>query len=52
MLFRSFLCDGGEVEREILFCGPAVKREAVALVTPTTVLCIGGTPDKPYQPDA
>ena len=50
-----FLCDGAEVElgeREILLCGPEVKREAVALVTPTAVLCIGGTPDKPYQPDA
>jgi uncharacterized cupin superfamily protein len=50
-----FLCDGAEVElgqREILLCGPEVEREAVALATPTIVLCVGGTPDKPYQPDA
>ena len=49
------LCDGTEVElgeREILLCGPEVEREAVALATPTIVLCVGGTPDKPYQPDA
>jgi hypothetical protein len=50
-----FVCDGTEVElgeHEILYCGPEVKREAIALASPTTVLCIGGTPDRPYQPDA
>jgi hypothetical protein len=50
-----FTCDGTEVElghHEMLLCGPEVMRDAIALVSPTTVLCIGGTPDKPYQPDA
>ena len=50
-----FMCDGTEMElgeREMLLVSPDVSREAIALQTPTTVLCIGGTPDKPYQPDA
>jgi len=28
-----------------------VRREAVALESPTVVLCAGGTPGRPYEPD-
>ncbi len=48
-----FLCDGEEVELrpgELLYVRPEVKREAVALETPTVVFMVGGVPDGPYRP--
>ncbi len=48
-----FLCDGEEVELrpvELLYVRPEVKREAVALETPTVVFMVGGVPGGPYRP--
>jgi uncharacterized cupin superfamily protein len=46
-----FTCDGETVDvgpGDVLFAGPAVVREAVALETPTLLVMIGGTPEMPY----
>ena len=48
-----FVCDGGEVELgpgELLFARPGVRREAVALETPTMVFMVGGRPGHAYSP--
>ena len=48
-----FTCDGEDVELapgEVLFARPGVRREAVALATPTTVLIVGGRPGQAYAP--
>src|ERR687888_679158 len=48
-----FVCDGEPVELgsgEALFARPGVKREAVAMETPTVVLIVGGRPGEPYTP--
>jgi len=48
-----FVCDGETVELargEALFAEPGVKREAVALETPTMLLILGGRPGEAYTP--
>ena len=48
-----FVCDGEAVELgtgELLYARPGVRREAVALQTPTTVLIVGGRPGESYSP--
>ena len=48
-----FVCDGEEVELgrgEAVFAQPGVKREAVALETPTMLLIVGGRPGESYAP--
>lgn len=48
-----FVCDGEEAELgpgEVLFARPGVKREAIALETPTMLLMVGGRPGEPYSP--
>ena len=48
-----FVCDGEPVELgpgEMLFARPGVRREAVALETPTMVFMVGGRPGEPYSP--
>jgi len=48
-----FLCDGEPAELgpgELLFARPGVRREAVALETPTMLLIIGGRPGEAYSP--
>ena len=48
-----FVCDGEAVELErgeVLYARPGVKREAVALATPTILFIVGGRPGRPYSP--
>jgi hypothetical protein len=48
-----FVCDDEEVELgpgELLFARPGVKREAVAVETPTMLFIVGGRPGVPYSP--
>jgi mannose-6-phosphate isomerase-like protein (cupin superfamily) len=48
-----FVCDSETVELdpgELLFARPGVRREAVALETPTLVLIVGGRPGEAYSP--
>jgi mannose-6-phosphate isomerase-like protein (cupin superfamily) len=48
-----FVCDGEAVELapgEVLFAEPGVKREAVALESPTMLLIVGGRPGEAYTP--
>lgn len=49
-----FTCDGEPVELGpggMLFVEHEVVRDAVALEDGTLVLCVGGTPGRPYEPD-
>ena len=48
-----FVCDGEPVELgpgELLLARPGVRREAVALETPTMLFIVGGRPGQPYAP--
>ena len=48
-----FTCDGEEVELgpgEVLFARVGVKREAIALESPTLLLIVGGRPGEAYSP--
>lgn len=48
-----FVCDGEPVELGpggLLYARPGVRREAVALETPTTLFMVGGRPGKAYSP--
>ena len=48
-----FVCDGEPVELapgDVLYATPGVRREAVALETPTMLLIIGGRPGEAYSP--
>ena len=50
-----FTCDGETVELGqggLLWVEHEIAREAVALEDGTLVLCVGGTPGRPYTPDA
>jgi hypothetical protein len=47
-----FTLDGEELELgelELLHATHEVMREAVALETPTVIVCVGGTPGEPYS---
>jgi mannose-6-phosphate isomerase-like protein (cupin superfamily) len=49
----QFTCDGDDVELrpgEVLFARPGVKRQAVALESPTLLLIVGGRPGEAYSP--
>jgi mannose-6-phosphate isomerase-like protein (cupin superfamily) len=49
----QFVCDGETVELgpgEVLFAKPGVRREAVALESPTMLLIVGGRPGEAYSP--
>jgi len=48
-----FVCDGEPVELgpgELLYARPGVRREAVALETPTMIFIVGGRPREAYSP--
>jgi len=48
-----FVCDGESVELgpgELAFARPGVKREAIALESPTMVFMVGGRPGEAYSP--
>lgn len=48
-----FVCDGEEVELgpgELLYARPGVRREAVALESPTMLFIVGGRPGEAYSP--
>jgi len=48
-----FVCDGEPVELrvgDVLFARPGVRREAVALETPTMLLIVGGRSGEAYTP--
>jgi mannose-6-phosphate isomerase-like protein (cupin superfamily) len=48
-----FVCDGEPVELgpgELLYAKPGVRREAVALETPTMLFMVGGRPGHAYAP--
>jgi hypothetical protein len=48
-----FVCDGETVELgpgEVLYARPGVRREAVALETPTMLFIVGGRPGRAYSP--
>jgi mannose-6-phosphate isomerase-like protein (cupin superfamily) len=48
-----FVCDGDPVELgpgELLFVQPGVKREAVALESPTMIFVVGGRRGEAYSP--
>jgi mannose-6-phosphate isomerase-like protein (cupin superfamily) len=48
-----FVCDGETVELgpgELLYARPGVRREAVALETPTMLFIVGGRRGQPYTP--
>ena len=48
-----FVCDGDSVELgpgELLYARPGVRREAIALETPTTLFIVGGRPGQAYSP--
>ena len=36
-------------EGGIIYCAPETKRKIESLASPTTLLCIGGTPGKAYE---
>jgi uncharacterized cupin superfamily protein len=49
----EFTCDDETVELgpgEVLFARPGVKRQAVALESPTLLLIVGGRPGEAYSP--
>ena len=49
----QFTCDGETLELEpgeLLVARPGVKREAIALESPTMLLIVGGRPGQPYSP--
>jgi mannose-6-phosphate isomerase-like protein (cupin superfamily) len=49
----QFTCDGQDVDLEpgeVLFARPGVKRQAIALESPTMLLIIGGRPGEAYAP--
>jgi uncharacterized cupin superfamily protein len=49
-----FECDGEDVEMsagDLLYVPPEVRREAIALETPTVVMVVGGTPGEAYPAD-
>ena len=49
----QFTCDGVSVELsrgEALFARPGVKREAIALESPTMLFMVGGRAGRPYSP--
>ena len=49
----QFTCDGEEIEvepGEVLFASPGVKRQAIALESPTMLLIVGGRPGEAYSP--
>jgi mannose-6-phosphate isomerase-like protein (cupin superfamily) len=49
----QFTCDGETLELEpgeVLFARPGVKREAIALESPTMLLIVGGRPGQAYSP--
>ena len=48
-----FVCDGETVELgpgELLYARPGVRRESVALETPTMLFIVGGDPGEAYSP--
>jgi hypothetical protein len=48
-----FVCDGEPAELEagdLLYARPGVRREAVALESPTMVFMVGGSPGQAYSP--
>jgi mannose-6-phosphate isomerase-like protein (cupin superfamily) len=48
-----FVCDGEGVDLgpgELLFAKPGVRREAIALETPTMIFMVGGRPGQAYTP--
>lgn len=48
-----FRCDGEPVDLgpgEVLYARPGVRREAVAVETPTMLLIVGGRPGEAYSP--
>ena len=48
-----FVCDGETVELgpgEVLYARPGVRREALALETPTMLFMVGGRPGHAYSP--
>ena len=48
-----FVCDGEPVELgpgEVLYARPGVRREAIALETPTMLFMVGGRPGEAYSP--
>jgi mannose-6-phosphate isomerase-like protein (cupin superfamily) len=48
-----FVCDGETVELgpgDVLYARPGVKREAIALETPTMLVIVGGRPGEAYTP--
>jgi mannose-6-phosphate isomerase-like protein (cupin superfamily) len=48
-----FVCDGQSVELgpgELLYARPGVRREAIALETPTVLFIVGGRPGQTYSP--
>jgi mannose-6-phosphate isomerase-like protein (cupin superfamily) len=48
-----FTCDGKDAELatgDVLFARPGVKRHAIALESPTTLLIVGGRPGEAYSP--
>jgi hypothetical protein len=48
-----FTCDGERVELgpgELLYARPGVRREAIALETPTMLFIVGGRRGQPYSP--
>ena len=48
-----FVCDGEALELgpgEVLYARPGVRREAVALETPTMLFMVGGRPGEAYSP--
>jgi mannose-6-phosphate isomerase-like protein (cupin superfamily) len=49
----QFTCDGERLELapgDVLFARPGVKREAIALASPTMLLIVGGRPGEAYSP--
>jgi mannose-6-phosphate isomerase-like protein (cupin superfamily) len=49
----QFVCDGETVELlpgDVLFARPGVRREAVALESPTMLVIVGGRPGEAYAP--
>ncbi len=47
------MCDSEPVELEpgeLLYARPGVRREAVALETPTMLFIVGSRPGRPYAP--
>jgi mannose-6-phosphate isomerase-like protein (cupin superfamily) len=49
----QFICDGEELELgsgDVLFMRPGVKRQAIALESPTMLLIVGGRAGEAYSP--